>query len=240
MPLLPFQPPSCEDETGALPRRNEPAERTCVVTRVAKPVDSLLRFVVAPDGSVVPDLRRRLPGRGVWVTAERSAVDAAEKKHLLEKAFEGKATVAPGLGGRVDDLLLAAAIGALSLARKAGSLIAGFGKVEAALGSDPVVGLVHAAEAGEDGVSKLNGAARRRFGEPKLPAIRCFGGEQLDLAFGRSNVIHAALLAGPASENVLARVGDLVRFRGESSPPNDAGGRFFDALTEVNDLSAGP
>jgi predicted RNA-binding protein YlxR (DUF448 family) len=223
-----------------LPRRNEPAERTCVVTRVAKPVDSLLRFVVAPDGGVVPDLRRRLPGRGVWVTAERSAVDAAEKKHLLEKAFEGKAIVAPGLGGRVDELLLTAATGALSLARKAGSLIAGFGKVEAALASDPVVALVHAAEAGEDGVSKLDAAARRRFGEHKLPVIRCFGGGELDLAFGRSNVIHAALLAGPASDNVLARVGDLVRFRGESSIPNDAGGRFFDALTEVNDLSAGP
>ena len=240
MPPPPLPPPSCEDGTRSLPRRNEPSERTCIVTRVAKPVGELIRFVVAPEGEVVPDLRRRLPGRGVWVTADRISVDTAERKHLFARAFDGKVTVAPGPGARLDALLLSAATGALALARKAGALVGGFGKVEAALASDPVIALVHAAEAGEDGVGKLAAAGRRRFGELRLPVIRCFGGEQLDLAFGRTNVIHAALLAGPAGDNVLARVGDLARFRGDSKPPNTAGGRFFDALTEVNDLSAGP
>jgi predicted RNA-binding protein YlxR (DUF448 family) len=223
-----------------LPRASEPTERTCVVTRQVKPVDALIRFVVAPDGSVVPDLKRKLPGRGVWVTAEKSAVAMALKKHHLERAFEGKVTVDPLLADRIDDLLLAAATGALSLARKAGALVGGFGKVEAALVSEKVIAVIHAAEAGADGVAKLHAAVRRRFGESGVPVIREFGGDQLDLAFGRTNVIHAALLAGPAGANVLARVQDLVRYRGNGDHPDGSFGPSFDALTEVNDLSAGP
>jgi predicted RNA-binding protein YlxR (DUF448 family) len=239
-----------------MPRRSEPGERTCVVTRVAMRPDALIRFVAAPDGEIVADLKRNLPGRGVWVTARRDVVATAERKHLLARALAAGASekpaeaghetpvahVSPGLADRVDGLLLAAATGALAFARKAGALIGGFAKVEAALGSESVVALVHAAEAGEDGVAKLRAAARRRFGDGKLPVIRCFGGEQLDLAFGRTNVIHAALLAGPAGDNVLARVGDLVRFRGDGLPdgwPNGAGAPITDAPIEVNDLSAG-
>jgi hypothetical protein len=207
--------------------------------------DALIRFVAAPDGEIVADLKRNLPGRGVWVTATRDMVATAERKHLLARAFAGGdpvARVAPGLADRVDGLLLAAATGALALARKGGALIGGFAKVEAALAGEPVAALIHATEAGADGVAKLAAAARRRFGDGKLPVIRCFGGEQLDLAFGRTNVIHAALLAGPAGDNVLARVGDLVRFRGDGLPdgwPNGAGAPLTDAPIEVNDLSAG-
>jgi predicted RNA-binding protein YlxR (DUF448 family) len=201
--------------------------------------DALIRFVAAPDGEIVADLKRNLPGRGVWVTATRDMVATAERKHLLARAFadgDPVAHVAPGLADRVDGLLLAAATGALALARKAGALIGGFAKVEAAIGSESMAALIHATEAGADGVAKLAAAARRRFGDGKLPVIRCFGGEQLDLAFGRTNVIHAALLAGPAGDNVLARVGDLVRFRGDGLPdgwPNGAGAPLTDAPIEV-------
>jgi predicted RNA-binding protein YlxR (DUF448 family) len=222
-----------------VPARKEPTERTCIVTREALPVARLIRFVAGPDGAVVPDLRRRLPGRGVWVTADAGHVATAERKRLFARAFEGPVTAGPDLAAQVERLLLAAATGALSLARKAGSVVAGFGKVETALGRDEVVGLIHAAEAAEDGVSKLAGAARRRFGEVKLPVIRCFTGEDLDLAFGRTNVIHAALLAGPASANLLARVGDLVNFRG-GGLPDSANGRSIDARNDLPDLSAGP
>jgi predicted RNA-binding protein YlxR (DUF448 family) len=223
-----------------LPRLTEPAERTCIVTREAKPVAELIRFVAGPDGMVVPDLKRKLPGRGAWVTADRNTVALAVKKHHLERAFDGNVKAAPDLADRVDALLLAAATGALALARKAGALVGGFGKVEKTLGSENVIALVHASEAGADGVAKLQAAAFRRFGEPGVPAIRVFGGEQLDLAFGMSNVVHAALLAGPAGANVLARIQDLVRYRGEDGLPTSSFGRPFDALTEVNDLSAGP
>jgi predicted RNA-binding protein YlxR (DUF448 family) len=223
-----------------LPRANEPTERTCVVTREAKPVAELIRFVAAPDGSIVPDIKRKLPGRGVWVTGEREKVALAVKKHHLERALEGGVRAPADLADQVDNLLLSAAAGALALARKAGGLLGGFGKVEKALASEDVIALVHATEAAPDGVAKLRSAAVRRFGEQGVPSVRVFGTDQLDLAFGMSNVVHAALLAGPAGANVLARVQDLVRYRGGETPPTSSFGRSFDALTEVNDLSAGP
>jgi predicted RNA-binding protein YlxR (DUF448 family) len=214
------------------------SERTCIVTRVAKPVDALVRFVVAPDGSVVPDLRHRLPGRGVWVTAERATVAAAVTRRLLARAFDGEVRVDPELPAVVDRLLLAAAIAALSMARKAGNVVAGFSKVEAALASEPVVALIHAAEAAPDGIAKLESAARRR-GLGGLETIRCFDAEQLDLAFGGANVIHAAVLAGPAGANLLARVGALFRYRSGHSSRAGGGDRTFDASTELNELSLG-
>ncbi|HVZ15121.1 MAG TPA: RNA-binding protein [Bauldia sp.] len=216
-----------------MPRKNEPSERTCVVTREARPVSELLRFAVTPAGAVVPDLKRRLPGRGVWVTATREKVALAVSRHHLERAFDGAVAVDPELPERIDELLVAAALGALSLARKAGAVVAGFGKVEEAVLAGSAIALIHAAEAAPDGVEKLAAAARRRFGPAGLPAVRCFGGDQLDLAFGRSNVIHAALLAGPAGANVLARVQDLFRYRGDDGIPDGSFGPLFDALTDV-------
>jgi len=196
-----------------LPRKSEPTERTCIVTREQKPVSALIRFAVAPDGEVVADLRRRLPGRGVWVTARSDLVATAERKHLFQRGFGEPVKVAPGLALRVALQLELAAESALSLARKAGSAVAGFGKVEAALGGGTVVGLLHAREAAPDGVAKLAAAAKRAGARPEIVGV--FRSEQLDLAFGRANVIHAALLAGPASDNVLARVRALTAFLGE-------------------------
>jgi predicted RNA-binding protein YlxR (DUF448 family) len=217
-----------------LPRSDEPHSRTCIVTRQSASPDALIRFVVAPDGSVVPDLRRRLPGRGVWVTADAAHVRTAEAKKLFARGFEGPVTVEPGLSDRVAALLASAAVSALSLARKAGGVIAGFAKVEAALKADPVVALIHAAEAKPDGIAKLAGLARRRFGDSPPAVIRCFTAAQLDLAFGRSNVIHAALLAGPASDNVLTRVDAFTRYLGGKD------GEAVDArpLSKTSEISA--
>jgi predicted RNA-binding protein YlxR (DUF448 family) len=220
-----------------LPKKVEATERTCIVTRTALPVGELIRFVVAPGGELVPDLRRRLPGRGVWVTKSAEKVAEAERRKLFQKQFEGGVKVEAGLAGRVDALLVAAATGALAMARKAGTLVAGFGKVEDALARESVVALIHAAEAAPDGVARLNAAARRRAGSQPA-VIRYFAGEQLDLAFGRPNVIHAALLAGPASDYLLARVGDLAAYRGERDPLDSAGAAFFDASNGMNDLSS--
>ncbi len=222
-----------------MPHRDErTSERTCIVTRRALPPEALLRFVVAPDGTVVPDLRQRLPGRGAWVTASSEAVRTAERKHLFARAFGGSVKVEQGLAGRVDHLLAAAAVAALSLARKAGTLVSGFAKVEAALAGKPVVAVIHAREAADDGVARLAAAARRKYGDQVPPVIRCFDGAQLDLAFGRANVIHAALLAGPASGNVLARVRDLVRYRADV--PDPRGDRKTNAPSELSAASAGP
>jgi predicted RNA-binding protein YlxR (DUF448 family) len=220
-----------------LPKKVEATERTCIVTRTALPVGELIRFVVAPGGELVPDLRRRLPGRGTWVTKSAEKVAEAERRKLFQKQFQGAVTVEPGLAQRVDALLMSAATGALAMARKAGTLVAGFGKVEDALNRESVVGLIHAAEAAPDGMVRLDAAARRRFGR-QLAVIRCFSGEQLDLAFGRPNVIHAALLAGPASGNLLARVGDLAAYRGERDPLDGAGAAIFDASNGMHELSS--
>ena len=211
-----------------MPPRNEPTTRTCIVTREALPAERLMRFVTAPDGAVVADLRRRLPGRGVWVTADAEHVRAAERKRLFGRGFREEVRVEPGLADRVAALLRDAALSALSLARKAGSLVTGFAKVESALGEGKVVALIHAAEAGADGVSKIEAAARRRLGAAAvdLPVIRIFEGGELDLAIGRANVIHAALLAGPAGNNVLNRVRALADYLGGDK--GVGGARSFD------------
>jgi predicted RNA-binding protein YlxR (DUF448 family) len=193
-------------------RRREP-ERTCIVTRAAAPVDALIRFVVAPDGQVGPALRRRLPGRGIWVTAKADHVEAAEKKRLFARAHGGPVQLEPGLAGRVEKALAEAALAALSLARKAGTAITGFVKVEAALARGDVIALIHATEAAPDGVAKLAAAARRREPHARPAVIRSFTVADLDLAFGRSNVIHAALLAGPASSNLVAHIDAWRAFR---------------------------
>jgi len=123
--------------------------------------------------------------------------------------------VDPGLADLVDRLLGKQALGTFGLARKAGLVVTGFAKVETAVARERLVCLVHAAEAGEDGVNKLTSALRRRFGgENGCPVVRIFTGTQLDLALGRSNVIHAALLAGRASEIFLERAVALGRYRG--------------------------
>jgi len=207
------------------PPRKADATRTCIVSRETMPIADLIRFVLAPDGSVVPDLKRNLPGRGVWVKASRAAVDQAVAKRLFARGFRTGVTVDPHLGALVDRLLTDQALGTFGLARKAGSVVTGFAKVEAAVVRERLAGLVQAAEAGDDGVAKLTAALRRRFGgEVGCPVVRIFSGAQLDLALGRSNVIHAALLAGRASEIFLERAGALGRYRGGEStsmPSND-------------------
>jgi len=210
-------------------------ERTCIVTRAALPAEALIRFVVAPDGEVVPDLRRRLPGRGVWVTATADHIALAERKHLFARGFGEAVRVEPGLAGRVGDLLRQNAVAALSLARKAGTAISGFAKVEAQLQKGGVSALIHAAGADGDSTGKLDGSARRR--DPGMPIIRLYTGEELDLAFGRPNVVHAALLAGPASDNVLARLRYLARYLGGDGGADTP---HTEPASEPNEASAEP
>lgn len=207
-----------------MPRKNEPTERQCAVTRKVQPISLLIRFVLDPEGNVVPDLKRVLPGRGVWVTATRDAVADAEKdrKKVFGRGFKADVRVEHGLADRVDTLLERAALQALSMARKAGTLVTGFAKVEAALRRDPVAGLVHASDAKDDGVRKLAAVAAGRTELANgCQIVRLFDSAQLDLALGRSNVIHAALLVGQASENLLARARDLEHFRGHSAADDD-------------------
>jgi predicted RNA-binding protein YlxR (DUF448 family) len=201
-------------DTG--PRGLRPGqERLCIVTREVRPVADMIRFVVGPERQVVPDLKRRLPGRGVWVTASRAAVAEAAGRRAFARGFKADVRVPPDLAGTVEALIERSALDALGIVRKAGRVVAGFVRVENALADEPVVALVHAADAGRDGARKIAAAARRHLGEKAdgLAVVEAFTAAQLDLAFGRPNVVHAALLAGPASDGFLARYRSLERFR---------------------------
>ncbi len=206
--------------------RHEP-ERTCIVTRAVMPPAALIRFVVGPERQVVPDLRRRLPGRGVWVTARRALVEEAVRRRLFSRAFKAEARASESLAAEIEELMRADLRQALSFANKAGRVIAGFAKVEAAIAGKPVAALIHASEAAEDGRRKLAGQLRKWRGDTisVLPVVVDFSSDELDLALGRSHVIHAALVAGAGSDGFLTLWHRYRSYRGIEaepvSPPRD-------------------
>jgi predicted RNA-binding protein YlxR (DUF448 family) len=187
--------------------------RRCALTRAHRPKDDLIRFVLGPDGVVVPDLKEKLPGRGVWLTAAHDTVAEAAKRNVFARALKTQAKPAPDLADLVDRLLLEAALGAFALANKAGDVTFGHAKVEEALAKAPVLALVHAREAAEDGCRKLDGKARAARAGAPIPAICVLGTDELGLASGRTNVIHAALIQGGAARRFLAAAQRLERYR---------------------------
>jgi len=197
------------------PRRIAPgSERFCAATGAVTPVDDMIRFVLAPDGTVVPDLKRRLPGRGVWITATRPALRSALGRKAFARSFKREVRVAPDLVESTERLLERSALDALAMAHKAGRTVTGFAKVEAALTRvDRVAALIHAAEAAGDGMRKLTAVLRQRPDAENITIITIFASSQLDLALGRANVVHAVLVAGPETEAFLARLARLERFR---------------------------
>lgn len=194
-------------------------ERSCALTRTVKPADDMIRFVVGPDDAVVPDIKRKLPGRGVWITATREALDEAVAKRIFARSFKREVRVAADLAALTEQLLARAALDALAMAGKAGNVAAGFGKTEDALNGNEAVALIQASDAAADGKRKLE-AVLRRSGR-QIPVIDAFSSAQLDLALNRLNVIHAALLAGPVSDTFLARTERFARFR-TGFPPKAA------------------
>jgi predicted RNA-binding protein YlxR (DUF448 family) len=192
--------------------RARAAERLCVATRTVRPVSDLIRFVVGPEGDAVPDVKRRLPGRGIWVTATQEALDEAIRRKAFARGFKREVRLPSDLVARTERQLERAALDALAIAGKAGLAVSGFAKAEAALERGNAIVLLHAAEASPDGIRKLDSALRRGPGG-SLPVIGFLTSAQLDLALNRPNVVHAALLAGPVSETFLARCRRLERFR---------------------------
>ena len=192
--------------------RARAAERLCVATRTVRPVSDLIRFVVGPEGDAVPDVKRRLPGRGIWVTATQEALDEAIRRKAFARGFKREVRLPSDLVARTERQLERAALDALAIAGKAGLVVSGFAKAEAALERGNAIVLLHAAEASPDGIRKLDSALRRGPGG-SLPVIGFLTSAQLDLALNRPNVVHAALLAGPVSETFLARCRRLERFR---------------------------
>jgi uncharacterized protein len=191
--------------------------RMCAVSREVRPIGELIRFVVSPQGAVIPDLKRKLPGRGLWVSASRRTVAEAVRRNHFSRGFKREVRAAPTLPADTEVLLVRSATEALAMAAKAGQVVAGFSKVEGALQQGEAKALIHASDGAADGIRKLDAIVRQRDGNSgdsqELPIVSVLTSAELDLALGRSNVIHAALLAGPASKTFLSRCQILVRYR---------------------------
>ncbi len=215
-------------------------ERTCALTREKREPADLLRFVRAPDGTITPDIASKLPGRGVWLSLDRSIVERAARQNPFARSLKRPVVIPDDLAERVERLLLQRCIGALAIAKKAGLVVSGFSKVDAAVGSRNVAALLHAAEAADDGAARLDrkllarSAAISSLPAPAEPAssavlgeppevtavtpeiVKDLSGSELSLALGRENVVHAALSTGGAARHFLTEIGRLRRYRSKS------------------------
>jgi len=211
------------------------------VTRQARAPEDLVRFVVGPGEVLVPDIRRKLPGRGVWVSLSAATVGDAVKRRAFERSLKTKVTVSPELPAEVDALLAKDAVQALAMANKAGLVVSGFAKVEALAQAGRAAAVIAASDGAEDGKRKIGQALRRAPVLKDIPVVTIFAAAELELALGREHVIHAALAPGPATEGFLARWRRLVRYR-----TNDAGETAFidpaesDARDQTKTEPAGP
>lgn len=201
------------------PRTKSGTERMCAVTRQVAPIDDLIRFVLSPTGETVPDLKRKLPGRGLWVSLSHATVAEAARRNVFARSFKRDVQVSKTLADDVERMMVRGVSEALAMTAKAGQVISGFSKVEGAIEGRQAVALIHATDGAPDGIRKLNAklaAVRRENGAESgnFPIISVLTTDELDLALGRANVVHAALLAGPVSKTFLARCQTLTRFRG--------------------------
>jgi len=186
-------------------------ERRCIVSGEVTPEAGLIRFVAGPGGVVTPDLARKLPGRGLWVTATREAVDQAVRKGAFSRAAKAKLTAPADLADQTATLLHRRLLSGLGLARRAGELTSGFEKVSSAIAAGRVAWLIEAEDGAADGRRKLLATVRRAPKAPKL--IGVFGSTELGLALGLENVIHLAFLAGRGAGRWTQDVERLSGFR---------------------------
>ena len=196
-------------------------DRMCIVTRESGPADTLIRFVAGPEGTVVPDLKRQLPGRGCSVKASRALVDQAVKKQLFARALKTDVKALPELGAQVDHLLVSQLTGMMNLASKAGQFISGTMKVDDAVRSGRALAVFHATDAAGDGIRKISNARKAVSfmmddGE-EIPAFRLLSFDEMQELMGDNAFIHAVALAGQAGEGVVKRAKLLETYRGGSA-----------------------
>jgi predicted RNA-binding protein YlxR (DUF448 family)/ribosomal protein L7Ae-like RNA K-turn-binding protein len=196
-----------QDDSARAPRRKAAPERRCIVTRETAPTAELLRFVVAPDGTVVPDLEGRLPGRGLWLRARRDIVETACARNAFPRAARAPVRVADDLADRIEGLLLRRCLDVIGLARRAGNAVAGFEKTRAMVASGRAGALIAASDGAADGRGKLRALAA------DLPLVEQFTASELGAAFGRDMAVHAAIAAGGLCDRLVAESGRLAGFR---------------------------
>ena len=195
------------DEDG-----NDMRERRDVVSGEVMPENRIIRFAFAPDGTVVPDVAAKLPGRGAWVAANRAAIMTAVEKKLFSKSAKANVTADSGLAARTEAALLARMVGDLGLARRSGTLVLGFDNVLRQLeGPKPPKALIEALDGSKDGKRKLYAAAHRL--ELECVVIETLTSAELGLALGRENVIHAAVQPGGLANRLTLDAERLSGFR---------------------------
>jgi len=191
-------------------------ERRDIVSGAVMDEARLIRFVAGPDGVVVPDLARKLPGRGLWVAADRASVDAAAKKGLFSRAAKAKLSAPAELTDQVESLLLKRLLNGLGLARRAGDLTSGFEKVSSAISSGKAAWLIEASDGAADGRRKILAQIRKAAAQKQSRPPSVFGlftAAELGLALGGENVIHTAFLAGRAADRWAQDARRLSGFR---------------------------
>jgi len=198
-----------EDKISAMP------ERKCIVSGEIRPKAELIRFAVSPDGVVVPDLAESLPGRGIWVAAQREVLAEAIAKGRFSRAAKARVKAEAALVDEVDAQLNVRCLDLLGLARRAGRLVAGFEKVRGLIGAGEAAVVIAACDGAADGREKISRLAGT------LPVVALFSVQELSLALGRENVVHAALTSGGLAERFLMETARLTGFRDEVEPKSE-------------------
>ncbi len=197
---------------GGRTKTNETQQRRCMATGESFAKSALVRFVIGPDLVVYPDIAQKLPGRGMWVRADRDALNRAVSKKLFHRAARQTVVIPDDLVLKTEILLVRHVLGLLSMARKGGLAIAGYEKVKEAVTQGSVVVLMQA----QDGSTAQKAKIRPPNGENTL--ISCLSGHELGLAFGRENVIHAALAAGGLTKRIVEDAARLAGVRNGQAP----------------------
>lgn len=182
-------------------------QRRCLVTRETKPKESLVRFVVGPDASVVPDIEGKLPGRGLWVTSARAEIETAVAKGLFSRAAKSRVVAPADLADEVERQLTARALNILGLARRSGAFVSGYDTVRDTARKTPPAALVAAADGSAGALTKLKAMA------PDSPVVRLFTADELGRAIGRENVVNAMLMHGSLAERFMVEAGRVAGFR---------------------------
>lgn len=186
--------------------------RRCIVSGEVKSPEAMIRFVVGPDASIVPDITQKLPGRGYWLSAEKAVILKAIERDVFSKAAKTKVAIPPELAQMVEGLLVRRCAELLGLAKRAGGVTLGFVKVENVLRHQAgrIAALVEASDSGGADRGKLVSYVRRNGG---IRVIGCLTEAEIGLAFGRENVVHAALTQGALADRFIVEAERLGGFR---------------------------
>lgn len=205
-----------EAEFGPDKRGHKGPERRCIATTKSYEKSALIRFVRSPDGVVTPDVSGKLPGRGVYVSCYRTALNKALKAKAFGRAFKSKVQIPDDLDQMIEAQLAQRVTGLMAMAMKAGHLIAGFDQVKSAAQREALGWRIEASDGSADGRGKIRVLTRAVSREVELPipgVIGCFTAAELGQVLGRESLVHGAVKPGKLSKNLSVAAKRLSGFR---------------------------